>query len=310
VAAYRQAIGLRPDSALAYNNLGLALLRLQDPGPAEAAFRKASDLRPDYAEALTNLGTALNHQRRRREAEAAYRKAIDRQPEFAPAHLNLASTLMQQARFDEALGFIRTGTDLLRVGDPLRQKRPRLLEDCRRFMALDARLPAILQRTEKAAGAAELIEFARLCSAKELYAASARLFAEALAADPRLADNVPAGTRYNAASAAALAGSATGKGADRLDGTERSRWRRQALDWLRQDLRWWAKVLADGTAGSDIRVRQWMRTWQIESDYDCVRTPGALARLPDLERGEWDKLWADVEALRQQAAARSSKVRP
>ena len=53
--------------------------------------------------------------------------------------------------------------------------------------------------------------------------------------DALLAEDVP-GPRYEAATAAALAGSSQGEDAGPLDDKERARWRRQALSWLRQDL--------------------------------------------------------------------------
>ena len=79
---------------------------------------------------------------------------------------------------------------------------------------------------------------------KRLHGASARLWQEAFALDPRPASNLAAGHRYNAACAAALAGCGKGADAAQLDEVQRSRWRRQALTWLRADLALWARSLA------------------------------------------------------------------
>ena len=51
--------------------------------------------------------------------------------------------------------------------------------------------------------------------------------------EPKLADNLAAVHRYNAACAAALAACGQGNDADNLDGKECARLRGQALDWLR-----------------------------------------------------------------------------
>jgi serine/threonine-protein kinase len=301
-AAFREAIALRPDFAPAHNNLGMALSQQQKPG-AEAAFRKAIALRPDDAVAYNNLGMALGRQGEHGEAAAAFRKAIALRPDFALAHFNLAHALTQQARFGEALAFVQKGYELLPARDPLREEARPLLHQCQRYAALDARLPAILRRAEKPANPAEQIEFAQLCVLKKHYAAAALFYDDAFTAEPKLGEAVSAGHRYNAACAAALAGCAQGKDADRLDDRERARWRRQALDWLRQDLTWWGKRLDDGDAQTSAQVRQQLRLWQGDPDLAGVRARDALAPLPDEEREGWQRLWSDVEALLRRASA-------
>jgi hypothetical protein len=52
---------------------------------------------------------------------------------------------------------------------------------------------------------------------KQLYAAAARFYAEALEAEPRLARDPSNGHHYNAACAATLAGCGQGKDAEPLD---------------------------------------------------------------------------------------------
>jgi serine/threonine-protein kinase len=166
-----------------------------------------------------------------------------------------------------------------------------------RFVTLDARLPAILKGTKKPANAVEQVEFAGLCLFKKHHGAAARFFRDAFAADPDLAEMVVPGLRYNAACVAALAGCGHGRDVDKLDGKERARWRRQALDWLRQDLNWWDRALGRGNAQTHVRVRQEMQRWLTDRDLAGVRGKAALARLPDNERKQWQRLWSDVDAL-------------
>ena len=242
-SACRKAIDLRPDFAGACYNLGNALIAQQRPGEAETAFRKTIDLKPDYAEAYTNLGVALIQQARFDEAEAVLRQAVGLNPGLYEAHRNLGIALIQQARFDEATAALKKASDLLPAKDSRRAQVRGLQQQCERYKALDARLPAILRGTEKPDNAANQIEFARLCHLKKHYAAEARLYADALAALPRLADEPRNSFRYNAACAAALAGCGRGEDGAKLGDGERARWREQARQWLRADLAVWTKAL-------------------------------------------------------------------
>jgi serine/threonine-protein kinase len=306
-AAYRQAIALRPDFALAYNNLGMALSQQHKPG-AEAAYRQAIALRPDYAVAYNNLGVALVQQHKPGEAEAAYRQAIALRPNFPEAHFNLAYALSEQARFDEALAWVNKGNDLLPAGNPLRERARPLLLGCQRFIALDARLPAILRGAEKPANAAEQIELAQLCRLKKLYAAATLFYAAAFAAEPKLAQDVPNGFRYNAACAATLAACAPGKDAEKPDDKERVRLRGQALDWLREDLTWWARNIENGTAQARSSARQRLQHAQSDPDLAGLRDREALTKRSAPEQKASAQLWADVAELLKKLGGQSGQA--
>jgi serine/threonine-protein kinase len=296
-AACRKAIALKPDDAASYYILGHALIRSQRSTEAEAAYRKALALKPDFAEGHTTLGNLLLRQGKHDEAEAAHRKAIELKPDLAPAHGNLGLVLMQQSQFDKAALALKKAAELFPADDPRRETARRLQQGCLRYAILDTRLPAILRGTDKPANATEQLDLARLCLFKKQYAAAARFWRDAFTADPKRAEAVPQGTRYDAARAAALAGSGQGKDAAKLDDKERAGWRRQALDWLRQDLAWWGKALDKGDAQTNARARQQMRHWRTDGDLAGVRTREALARLPDEERKQWERFWSDVDAL-------------
>jgi serine/threonine-protein kinase len=136
-----------------------------------------------------------------------------------------------------------------------------------------------------------------ICEFQGLRGSAARVYSDIFIAEPRLAEATAKGNRFYAARAAALAGCGQGKDADQLDDKERARWRRQALDWLRQDLTWWVEALARGNAQTRADVRWRMVYWQADSDLAGVRARDALARLPDEEREQWERLWSDVDAL-------------
>jgi serine/threonine-protein kinase len=127
--------------------------------------------------------------------------------------------------------------------------------------------------------------------------ALARLYTDAFAADPKRADDVPAGLRSDAARAAALAGCGQGQAADQLPDEERARWRRQALDWLRQDLAWWRKRLDSANAETNAQAMLRLRLWPADSDLAGIRDPAALERLPPSEREEFRALWQEVAAV-------------
>jgi hypothetical protein len=183
------------------------------------------------------------------------------------------------------------------------------LRNAERLAELDARLPALLEGREQPKDAGERLALAQLCQEhKQLCAAAARWYGEAFAAQPALADDLASGHRYNAACAAALAGSGQGKDAGKLDDKERSRLRKQALDWLNADLRAWRGLLEKELAKAGPAVAQQLAHWLEDTDLAGVRGEPALARLPAVERGDWQKLWQEVEALRQRAAGPQEKA--
>ena len=106
-----------------------------------------------------------------------------------------------------------------------------------------------------------------------------------------------AGHRYNAACFAALAAAGQGEDAAKLDDKERTRLRKQALDWLRADLALRGKQLETGKPADRAEVQQALRHWQQDTDLAGIRDAAALAKLPAEEQKAFTQLWADVAAL-------------
>jgi serine/threonine-protein kinase len=136
-----------------------------------------------------------------------------------------------------------------------------------------------------------------VCRFKNRTYSSARLYADALAADPRLADDLGLNHRYHAARAAALVGCGRGADADGVDETERAGWRRQARDWLRADLTARVRLLDENSAAVRGDVRRALTNWKEDPELACVRDPGELNKLAPDERKEFLALWADVAAV-------------
>jgi tetratricopeptide (TPR) repeat protein len=305
VAAYREAIRLKPDYAEAHNNLGNALQEKGQLDDAVAEFRKALRLNKDVPETHYGLGIALMLKGDPDGAVAAYREAIRLKPDSAEAHCNLGHTLRQQGHFREALGELRRGHDLGSRNARWPYPSAQWVRQCERLVELDERLPGILQGKTTPAGPAERIELAGLCALKRLNRAAARFYEQAFAAQRQLEEDLGAGHRYNAACAAALAGRGEGKDAAKLEGPERARLRRQALDWLRADLEAWGRLL-DREPDKAPLATQTLRHWLEDTDFAGVRGTEALGQLPEAERQSWEKLWGDAAKTLARARAKTT----
>ena len=135
--AYRRAIELRPDSAMAHASLASALLRASRPGEACAAFRvalvfdrklpevwhglalglrgvgrltecidafkEAVELDPDSAEIRNNYGNVLREMGQMGVACNEYERALMLRPDYAEAVTNLATGRKDQGRLSEAI---------------------------------------------------------------------------------------------------------------------------------------------------------------------------------------------------------------
>jgi tetratricopeptide (TPR) repeat protein len=118
---YTAAISIRPNSAVAHNNIGLAEKRHLNPheslaGGREKAigrFRRAIEIDSKFADAYMNLGAALSTwQEKWGEAEASYRKAIELDPTLAEAHVKLGELLMSRDQVAEAIVHFRAAIRL------------------------------------------------------------------------------------------------------------------------------------------------------------------------------------------------------
>jgi hypothetical protein len=166
---------------------------------------------------------------------------------------------------------------------------------------LDALLPAVLGDAAAPADAAAALGLARVCYHATRYAACARLSATAMDAAPEAAGDARTGIRFNAARAAALAAAGRGTDAGGLGDAGRARLRGQALAWLRADLAWWSGAAQSGNPDALAAVRGALSYWRDGPDLAGVRDADALDKLPDAERADWRKLWADVDAVLQKA---------
>jgi tetratricopeptide (TPR) repeat protein len=298
---YREALRLRPDYPDAHSNLGKLWYEQGKPAEAEKEFRAALRLRPDYPDAHYNLGVLLSGQGKAAEAEKEYRAALRLHPDYPEAHCNLGHLLRDLGRFREALGELRRGDELGSRDPRWNYPSAAWVRDCLRLADLDALLPSVLAGAGVPADAGAALGFARVCSLTKRYAAAVRLSATVMEAAPGAANDPRNSIRYNAARTAALAGCGQGNDAP-VDEAERARLRGQALAWLRADLAWWAKAAERGNSKALEAVRVALPHWQQDADLAGVRDAADLDKLPEAERADWRKLWADVDALLKKAA--------
>jgi serine/threonine-protein kinase len=332
ISHYQEALRINPRFADAHHNLGLALRARGRVDEAISHFEKAVRIKPRYAAAHHNLGNTLCTRGRLSEAighlEEALRldpkiaaaqiglggilylkgrleetvhhskEALRLDPRAAEAYVNLVEALLALGRFGEAQGALRRCLDGMPQRHPLRSHATKLLQRCERMLVLQDQLPAIVSGEKKPAGAAEALQFAGLCQARKEYTAAVRLFTYAFAADPRQVDNSQSAPRYFAARCAVLA-------AAELEprDMEKPRLRGQSLDWLRADLALCDRQTSTKQTVSPVPVILALWTLQNNAELASVRDTKALALLPGPERKAWERLWADVEAVRQRACA-------
>ena len=213
------------------------------------------------------------------------------------AHAALGQALLALGRFREAEAATRRCLDRLPQGHELRSNVLAQLRRCERLIALQDRLPAVLQGKDKPADAAETLEFAELCGLLGQEVAAARLYAEALSASPRLAGDLHAEHRYRAACAATLAGCGRAADAAGLSEAERARWRRAGPRWLRAEVTLWTSVLDDGPHADRFLVAQKLAHLWADPQLAGLLDHEALDRLPPAERQECRALRDAIDIL-------------
>jgi serine/threonine-protein kinase len=330
----RKVVQLDPKNAQAYSSLGLALQGKGKLDEAIACYRKAIALEAKLALAHYNLGVTLQQKGQLAEAITCYRRTVTLDPNYPEAHCNLGLLLREQGQLSESL-------DLLRRGHALGSKRPgwpypsaTWAHQAERLVLLEKNLPNVLAGKLRPAAAEQIggesaghltqfskqktmdkprreaiwshhqqIEYARLARLLRRHRVAVRLFAEAFAAEPKLAVDPRSGHRYVAARSAALAAAGQGKDAAGLASGERVALRRQALTWLRAELAAWARLVGSGTPADRTALQQMTQYCQHDPELAGLRDPAAVAKLPPAERQACQQFWADVQALRSKANA-------
>jgi eukaryotic-like serine/threonine-protein kinase len=296
IAEYHTAIRFKPELGEAHGALGNLLHNQGKLEEASAEDRTAVRLRPDLAIAHFNLGLDLAGLGQQDEAIAEYRTAIRLEPDFAVGHCNLGLMLQERGQFHEALIEIRRGHELGAKKPNWAVPSAEWVRRAERLVALLGRLPSILRGDEKPSDNLEQLQFAGVAYRANQPVPAARLFAEALSADPTLAEDMTAQNRYTGACAAALAAAGKGVNNPPTDEAQRARWRRQAVEWLWADLAFWTKQAA-GKPEVKRRVARILLRWKSEASLAGIRDEAAVNRLPEGEQKACRALWGEVENI-------------
>jgi tetratricopeptide (TPR) repeat protein len=287
IACFRQALALDPRYAPAHTHLGIALAAKGQQDEAIACFRQALALDPGLAGAYHNLGLALAGKGQLDEAIACLRQAVEMNPNFAEAHCNLGHALKDRGDFALALVSYRRGHELGSKREGWPHPSPAWVRQCQELVEREKKLLAVLVGKAQAAGARELTEYAALAAWTRRHAAAARLWGEAFAAEAKLADDLKAGHRYQAATAAARAAAGQGRDAGTLEDAQKAGLRKRALDWLKADLAARANQPASERAAL-------LRRWLTDEALAGLRGEPALQALPRAERAAWSDFWSEV----------------
>jgi tetratricopeptide (TPR) repeat protein len=301
IVCFRKAIASDPRFAPAHINLGVALKAQGKMDEAIACFQRAIVLDPTLPQAHDKLGLVLVTRGKTGEAIACWRKAVEVDPRYANGHFNLGVALKEQGEFVEARLHLRRCLDLLPSTHPLRAFASDVLARCRQSLDADARLKSFLTGKKVRAEAGALVQMAFLAQqpSRGVYYTATCLYREAFAQQPRLAD----AHRYDAARAAALAGTGQGNDSSKLDDGARAEMRYSAFAWLQDDLSIHASQLVREPVAAR-RARQALLHCQKDADLAAVRDPISLARLPEAEQVAWQNLWAHVKALLARSTTR------
>jgi tetratricopeptide (TPR) repeat protein len=306
LSEYGRALDIEPRRAWTYINLGAVLGDLGRSEESLAAYRRAVSLAPGEPWAHEHLGMAFVERGQFNEAILQLRQAVALAPETPQPHAGLGWALQQTGRLSEAADAYR---EALALGD---KQAETFLQGCEQLRDLRPRLAGLVAGKERPADNAERLAFAELCRQpwEQRYALSARLYREAFALDPKLANDRSAQNRFKAAAASAAAGCRLGHDAAGLDSKERSRLRGQALDWLREELAVWGQQAGLASPQARASTRRALRAWRYDSCLTGVREGAAPAKLTEAERLAWQKLWQEVSLVLSRASAPPGGLAP
>jgi tetratricopeptide (TPR) repeat protein len=292
IGYFRAALALRPEVSVVYNDLGAALYAKGQTDEALGCLQQAVRLDPQSALAHINLAEILKHNGRWDEAFEHYEQTVLLDPTSACAHHNLGYILRTKGQLDKAIEHYQQAVILdpkvsgahhdLGAALQAKGRLDEAVDQYQQALRIDPKFPT----THCNLGV--------ILQGKGQWDEAISHYEEAIRLDPNIEGVYHAldACLYPAACAAVRA--AVGEGTDKspLSAPERAGLRRKALQRLRASLELKGKRLKDSKLTASSLV-----TWQADPALASVRDQAALAKLPDAEREEWQRLWADVATL-------------
>jgi len=117
IAFYSRLLRYSPESARAYNNLGIEYYKAGRYEEAIGLYEKALRIDPGYGEVSYNLGDAFRAMGRSSDAIGAYKKALEIDSHFINIYNNLGITYILTGQNEEAVRILSRGI-VLDPGDP------------------------------------------------------------------------------------------------------------------------------------------------------------------------------------------------
>jgi eukaryotic-like serine/threonine-protein kinase len=296
-------------------NIGILLKETGKPAEALKAYDRALTIHertarehPELPKFASNVGAILNNAAmidldakrfeearvRLKQAVSWQRKALASSPATTLFRQYLDNHLNNLIEADQGLGDMQGLAETKRELADFRDSNPTKVD-------LDARLAVILKGDQQPRDEAERLRLAQRAYEKSLPAAAARLWAEALATNPKLGDDRDAELRLRAARAATLAASGQGKENPPPDEAAKAKLRAQARGWLKADLAATAKVFDAGLPELKTKITHALKHWKIDVELAGVRDDESLARMPEPERAAFKQLWQDVDQILSKA---------
>ena len=136
-----------------------------------------------------------------------------------------------------------------------------------------------------------------VCQFEGRYEKAAEIFAEVLATDAHLADDLNSKARFRAACIAAALGAGRGHDAAGLDEAGRLRWRNQARDWLRADLALVTKLSISDPVMWRGYLKTVLKNWSSDPDLRGLQDPDACKGLLASEQKDFRTLCEELEIL-------------
>jgi tetratricopeptide (TPR) repeat protein len=295
IGYFRAALAVRPEASAVHAAVGTNLHYRDRYDEAIRYFKRALDIDPDFAIAHNNLAFSLWNSGRRDEAIHHFNEAIRCDPEQSTtSHYNLGEAQLEEGLPDDAIRHFQEAT----------RGEPKVSSGAHAFLGkalcIKGRLDEAVSHYREAIRiapkpqASHHLWLANVLRDQNRPEEAIGHLQQAVQIDPRFHQAWTAlGLACSEAARAAVAETSVQTSeAEQSSDSVRAAKRRQALDWLRICLDVRAKLISEGKL-----VRWDLSTWQTDPALAVVRDTPELARLPDAERAEWQKLWAEVSAL-------------
>lgn len=112
VSLFKHVVSSNPESWAAHQNLGMALLRLNEFEEAESHLRRSLEIFPLNPKAFRNLGEAFNGQERYEESLNLYQVAAGMEPDEPLNHARMGTVLFHLERYSEAVSSMKRALEL------------------------------------------------------------------------------------------------------------------------------------------------------------------------------------------------------